>query len=133
MTQATNTIVPVQAGSQTIDPYRIVQTQTGVTGGLNTVERGTGATSGLTTSFALIGVTGELGIDASTVGDMTVAGIGYVKTNQAGLQIGAPITSDAIGQGVAAITTGNRYVGFLLEQTNVVGQICKILVSPGIL
>lgn len=130
MTQSTNTIVPMQADSTvTIPPYRIVGSSL-VNPAQVTI--GNGTTAGNTYGF--IGVTGELGIDAGTVGDVVVAGIGYVQmTQNTGVPIGTPVAAGPLGQGIPVPAgTAIRYVGFLLEPVVTLGQICKILVCPGV-
>lgn len=128
MTQATQIIVPILTDAIGISPYRIAMTSTV---NLDRVVQANAASSG-GFGFALLGVTGEIGIDSNSIGDLTVTGIGYVKTNQGGMPIASPITSDALGQGVLANTAGQKYVGFLLEPAINPGQICKILVCPGV-
>lgn len=129
MTQATQIIVPMLVDAVGILPYHIAMTSTINLG--NVVLANTATSTAL--GFALLGVTGELGIDPSSIGDLTVAGVGYLKIAQIGLPIASPITANGFGQGVVANTTGQRYVGFLLEPATALGQICKILVCPGIL
>lgn len=127
MTQATQIIVPMLTDAAGILPHRIAMTSTQ---NLDRVVSANSANNG-SIFFALLGVTGELGIDPNSIGDLTVAGIGYIRMNQAGMPVAAPVTSDALGQGILANVTGQRYVGFLLEPATV-GQISKILICPGI-
>jgi hypothetical protein len=124
MTQATNTIVPMQADAVGILPYRICMS------GFNGISTASSLSAGFPINY--FGLTGELGIDPSAVGDVTVGGVGYVKMAVGGQIVGSAITSDTIGQGTPVTATGQKYVGFLLEPATVNGQICKILVCPGI-
>jgi hypothetical protein len=128
MTQATQIIIPVQGDASGIPPYRIAMTSSTQ---LNRVVLANTATSA-SLGFSLLGVTGELGLDPNAMGDLTVMGVGYVQTSQVGMPIGSPLTSEVQGKAVIANAVGQRIVGYLLEPTTVLDQICKILVCPGV-
>lgn len=79
----------------------------------------------------MIGVSTEAGGDANQTMDVVIGGIAYVQMGQT-MIIGNLVTSDGSGQGVPALTAGNRVIGVLLEPANTAGQICKIAVFPSV-
>jgi hypothetical protein len=128
MTQATQIIASIQADSEGIPPYRIVMTNP-FNGSIG-YSTGNNLVSGFPVAY--IGVTGELGIDPDAVGDCTVAGIAYVQSGEGQLLPGSPIACDQVGRAVPVIGPGERIVGFCLEnQPTTLGQIVKVIVSPG--
>jgi hypothetical protein len=78
-----------------------------------------------------IGVSTEVGGDATRTMDVIVEGIGYL-TMGAVLDPGTMLTSDATARGVAA-AAGNRVIGILLEPSTAANQVCKILVNPSVM
>jgi hypothetical protein len=105
-----------------ISPYRIVRIASP-----DTVEQA--AAVGNT----LIGVSTDLTIAANERVEVMVQGIAWVEAGAA-ITIGALVTTDSVGRGVAAAPAAgvnNRHIGIALDAAVAAGDQIRVLLSPG--
>lgn len=82
---------------------------------------------------SIIGVANEVAAASGERQDVVLAGIAFVEAGAA-VTIGALITSDASGRGVAAAPgagVNNRIVGLALDAAAAAGDVIRVLVAPG--
>ena len=105
-----------------INPYRIVRITNA-----DTVEQ---AAAVLNT---LIGVNTDLPIVSGERVEVMMQGIAYVEAGAA-IAVGAPVTSDSSGRGIAAAPAAGanqRIIGFALDAAVAAGDQIRVLLSPG--
>ena len=105
-----------------INPYRIVRITNA-----DTVEQ---AAAVLNT---LIGVNTDLPIVSGERVEVMMQGIAWVEAGAA-ITVGAPVTSDSSGRGIAAAPAAGanqRIIGFALEAAVAAGDQIRVLLSPG--
>jgi hypothetical protein len=105
-----------------ISPYRIVRLASA-----DTVEQAAAVAN------ALIGVNTDLTIVSGERVEVMVQGIAWVEAGAA-ITIGALVTTDSVGRGVAAAPaagTNNRHIGVALDAAVAAGDQIRVLLSPG--
>ena len=105
-----------------INPYRIVRFSAA-----DTVIQAAAATE------SMFGVNTDLTIAANERVEVMVQGIAWVEAGAA-ITIGALVTTDSVGRGVAAAPaagTNNRHIGVALDAAVAAGDQIRVLLSPG--
>lgn len=105
-----------------ISPYRIVKFSAAET-----------VVQSVAEGDAHIGVNSDLSVASGERVEVMVAGIANVEAGGA-ITIGALVTSDASGRGVAAAPAAganNRVIGIAMEAASAAGDIIRVLLSPG--
>jgi hypothetical protein len=105
-----------------ISPYRIVRFSAA-----ETVIQAAAATE------AMFGVNTDLTIVSGERVEVMTHGIAWVEAGAA-VALGAPVTADSVGRGVAAAPAAgvnNRIIGLALDAAVAAGDQIRVLLSPG--
>ncbi len=105
-----------------ISPYRLVRFSAA-----DTVVQAAAATE------SIFGVNSDLTIVSGERVEVMTDGIAFVEAGAA-VTIGALITADASGRGVAAAPAAgvnNRVIGVALDAASAAGDVIRVLLSPG--
>ncbi len=107
-----------------ISPYRIVRFSAA-----ETVIQAAAATE------AMFGVNTDLTIVSGERVEVMTHGIAWVEAGAA-VALGAPVTADSVGRGVAAAPAAgvnNRIIGLALDAAVAAGDQIRVLLSPGLM
>lgn len=82
---------------------------------------------------SFIGVANEVAAASGERQDVVLDGIAFIEAGAA-FSLGAYITSDASGRGVAAAPgagVNNRIIGIALDAAAAAGDVCRVMLAPG--